>query len=409
MQLPRMVRVRQRFADEHIDDVAAVIRSQMAEVGLAARLRPGARVAITAGSRGIFQIDRITRAVVDAVREAGGKPFIVPAMGSHGGATAEGQREVLAGYGITESSMDCLILSSMETVVLGMTPGGATVHMDKNAYNADHTIVVGRVKAHTAFRGPIESGLCKMIAVGLGKQRGAEEMHARGLGENIPAAAALAIEKANILLGVAIVENSYDHTHTIRVVPPERIHDTDRELLVLANSLLPRVPFDALDTLIVDWMGKNISGSGMDYNIIGMWRRIGGPRIPDYKRIVVLDLTPESHGNGLGVGAADFTTKKLVQKLDLRKMYMNCLTSNAIDAGKIPITLDTDREAIEAAIKSAGVRHGDDARVVRIKSTLHLDELQVSEALLDEVRRNPNLEIIGEPEPMRFDEQGNLL
>jgi len=409
MQLPRMVRVRQRFADEHIDDVAAVIRSQMAEVGLAARLRPGARVAITAGSRGIFQIDRITRAVVDAVREAGGKPFIVPAMGSHGGATAEGQREVLAGYGITESSMDCPILSSMETVVLGMTPGGATVHMDKNAYNADHTIVVGRVKAHTAFRGPIESGLCKMIAVGLGKQRGAEEMHARGLGENIPAAAALAIEKANILLGVAIVENSYDHTHTIRVVPPERIHDTDRELLVLANSLLPRVPFDALDTLIVDWMGKNISGSGMDYNIIGMWRRIGGPRIPDYKRIVVLDLTPESHGNGLGVGAADFTTKKLVQKLDLRKMYMNCLTSNAIDAGKIPITLDTDREAIEAAIKSAGVRHGDDARVVRIKSTLHLDELQVSEALLDEVRRNPNLEIIGEPEPMRFDEQGNLL
>jgi len=404
-----MVRVRQRFADEHIDDVAAVIRSQMAEVGLAARLRPGARVAITAGSRGIFQIDRITRAVVDAVREAGGKPFIVPAMGSHGGATAEGQREVLAGYGITESSMDCPILSSMETVVLGMTPGGATVHMDKNAYNADHTIVVGRVKAHTAFRGPIESGLCKMIAVGLGKQRGAEEMHARGLGENIPAAAALAIEKANILLGVAIVENSYDHTHTIRVVPPERIHDTDRELLVLANSLLPRVPFDALDTLIVDWMGKNISGSGMDYNIIGMWRRIGGPRIPDYKRIVVLDLTPESHGNGLGVGAADFTTKKLVQKLDLRKMYMNCLTSNAIDAGKIPITLDTDREAIEAAIKSAGVRHGDDARVVRIKSTLHLDELQVSEALLDEVRRNPNLEIIGEPEPMRFDEQGNLL
>ncbi|MER3406063.1 MAG: hypothetical protein C4289_13615, partial [Chloroflexota bacterium] len=310
--------------------------------------------------------------------------------GSHGGATAEGQLEVLAGYGITEATMDCPILSSMDTVVLGTTPGGAAVHMDRNAYSADHTIVVGRVKAHTAFRGPIESGLCKMIAVGLGKQRGAEEMHAGGLGENIPPAAALAIERANILLGVAIVENSYDHTHTIRVVPPEKIHDTDRELLVLANSLLPRVPFDELDTLIVDWIGKNISGSGMDYNIIGMWRRIGGPRIPDYKRIVVLDLTPESHGNGLGVGAADFTTKKLVQKLDLRKMYMNCLTSNAIDAGKIPIALESDREAIEAGIKAAGVRHLAEARVVRIKNTLQLEELQVSEALLDQVRSNPS-------------------
>ena len=409
MQLPRMVRVRQRFADEHIADVTTEVQRQMAAAGLSTRLRPGARVAITAGSRGISQIDRIIRAVVDAVRAAGARPFIVPAMGSHGGATAEGQLEVLAGYGITEATMDCPILSSMDTVVLGTTPGGAAVHMDRNAYSADHTIVVGRVKAHTAFRGPIESGLCKMIAVGLGKQRGAEEMHARGLGENIPPAAALAIERANILLGVAIVENSYDHTHTIRVVPPEKIHDTDRELLVLANSLLPRVPFDELDTLIVDWIGKNISGSGMDYNIIGMWRRIGGPRIPDYKRIVVLDLTPESHGNGLGVGAADFTTKKLVQKLDLRKMYMNCLTSNAIDAGQLPHALESDREAIEAGIKAAGVRHAAEARVVRIKNTLQLEELQVSEALLDQVRSNPSLEIVGEPEPMRFDEQGNLL
>ena len=407
MELPPLVRVRQHLVDGHIADVPAEVRRQLVAAGLAHRVRPGSRVAITAGSRGIANIAAIIATLAQELKGLGAYPFVVPAMGSHGGATAEGQRAVLAEYGITEEAVGCPILSDMEPVSLGSTVSGVPVYMDRNAYAADGVVVVARVKPHTSFRAPIESGMCKMMAVGLGKQLGAEAIHQHGLGAVIEEAARVTLATGKIVLGLAIVENAYEQTYRVEAVPPERIPERDRELLVLATSLLPRVAFDPLDLLIVDWMGKNLSGSGMDYNVIGLWRRVEGmERRPFFKHIVVLNLTPESGGNAIGVGAADFITRKLFQQIDLKKTYMNALTANAPYTAKIPLIMDSDREAIATALKAAHPQG--QPRVVRIHSTLHLAEYAISPALMEEARLVPNLEIAGQPEPMHFDEAGNL-
>ena len=407
MALPRMVTVRQQLPSERLEDVAAAVRAALAEGGLSGRVQSGQSIAITAGSRGIADISLVISTVVSAVREAGGEPFVVPAMGSHGGATVEGQRGILSEYGITEREVGAPIRATMETVVVGKLDDGTEVHLDRNAAEADGIIIVGRVKAHTAFRGDIESGLCKMTAIGLGKQRGAQTVHGRGLKETIPEVARVALSGSRIILGLALVENAYHQLHTVRAAGPDRFHDTDRELLKVANELLPRVPFDDLDLLIVGELGKNISGSGMDYNVVGMWRRIGGEKRPLYKRIAVLDITPESEGNGLGVGIADFTTRRLFGKLDLSKGYMNGLTAGAIDAIKLPVILGSDREALEVALKSANPVGA--PRVVWIKNTLALEEMVVSEGLLPEVERTPTLVVAGEPTPLEFDGEGSLV
>ncbi|MBI3970967.1 MAG: DUF2088 domain-containing protein [Chloroflexi bacterium] len=404
--MPRVALIRQRFSHDRIDDVAGTIRRAIASSGVAGRLRPGARIALTAGSRGVSHIQEIIAATVAALRDLGAEPFLVPAMGSHGGATAEGQREVLAGYGIDEASVGAPVHATMQVVEIGRTPQGVPVYMDRHAFEADGVLVCGRVKAHTAFKAPIESGLCKMLAVGLGKQRGAETMHAAGLAQTIPQAAAVALAGGKVVLGLAIVENGADEPYRIVAVAPEQFHQADRELLELSNAFLPRIPFDHLDVLVVDWIGKNISGSGMDANVIGMWRRLGGERRPDYRRIVARDVTPESHGNAIGIGWADFTTRRLVDAIDFDAMYMNCLTANAPDVARIPITLPTDRAAIEAAIKTSAAT--DDVRLARIHSTLRLEEFYVAEALLPEVAQNPSLEVIQPPAPMQFDPQGRL-
>jgi hypothetical protein len=245
-----------------------------------------------------------------------------------------------------------------------------------------------------------------MLAVGLGKQRGAETMHGAGLANTIPDAARVALSTGKVLFGLAIVENASDEPYRIEAVPPSEFHETDRRLLELSNGLLPRIPFDQLDVLIVDWIGKNISGSGLDPNVIGMWRRLGGERKPDYKRIVVRDVTPESHGNAIGVGWADFTTQRLVDSIDRAAMYMNCITANAPDVARIPISTPTDREAIELAIKTAAA--SGPVRLARVHSTLRLEELYVSEPLLAELRANPTLEILEEPAPLQFDSAGRL-
>ena len=406
IELPRVARIRQRVNHERVPDVEAEVRRTIQESGVAARLRPGARIAITAGSRGIARIADVIRAAAGALRALGAEPFVVPAMGSHGGATAEGQREVLAGYGIAEDTISVPVQATMDVVEVGRTPAGVPVYMDRHAWEADGVLVCGRVKAHTAFKAPIESGLCKMIAVGLGKQRGAETMHGAGLAETIPEAAAVSLASGKIVLGLAIVENGADEPYRIVAVLPDRFHATDRELLTLSNGFLPRIPFDHLDVLVVDWIGKNISGSGLDPNVIGMWRRLGGARQPDYRRIVVRDVTPESHGNALGIGWADFTTRRLVERIDYDAMYMNCLTANAPDVARIPITMPTDRAAIEAAIKTATPRGA--VRLARVHSTLRLEELYVSEAMLPEVERNPLLEVLEPPSPMQLDAEGGL-
>jgi len=404
--LPRCFPVRQVLPREHIADVPAAVRAAFEQIGLRQRVRPGWSVAITAGSRGIASIPTVIQTVASVVREAGAAPFIVPAMGSHGGATPDGQRHVLAEYGITEASTGAPIRASMATVELGNLPNGAVVHCDALAAGADATIVVNRIKAHTAFRGEIESGLCKMTAVGLGKQAGAEQAHARGLRETIPQAAQLALERGNIVAGLALVENAAHELAIIRGAEPSAFLDTDRALLQAANALLPRVPFDHLHLLVVGWLGKNISGSGMDYNVVGMWRRIGGQPVPNFERIAVLDVTPESNGNGLGVGIADFTTRRLFDKLDLAAMYTNGLTANALGALKIPIVLATDREVLEVALHSVG--HGTDARLAIIRSTLELEQLWLSETLVDEAAALSGLEVLGPPAELAFDADGRL-
>ena len=405
--LPRMARVRQNLPDDHLPDVAEAVRAELRRGGLADRVRPGQRVAITAGSRGIADVATVVKIVVDEVRAVGAEPFVVPAMGSHGGATVEGQRAILAEYGITEAEVGAPVLATMDTVVVGTLDDGTPCHLDRNAYEADAIVVVGRVKAHTAFRSDIESGLCKMVAIGLGKQRGAETIHARGLKETIPAVARVSLGAGKIVLGLGLVENAYHKLHTVRATGPDGFHATDRELLTLANSLLPRVPFDQLDLLIVDELGKNVSGSGMDYNVVGMWRRIGGEQRPFYKRIAVLGITHQSEGNGLGVGIADFTTRRVFDQLDLQKTYMNGLTAGALDAIRIPVVLASDAECLEVALKSANA--GDAPRVVWIKNTLDLQEMLVSEALLDEVGAIPTLAVEAAPDALAFDAAGALV
>jgi hypothetical protein len=404
--VPRFFHARQILPDDRLADVAASVRQELRRIDLASRLKPGGTVAITAGSRGIADIPLVIRTVAEVVREAGAEPFVVPAMGSHGGATPEGQRHVLAEYGITEQSVGAPIRATMDTVELGQLPDGPGVYFDAHAAAASATIVVNRIKAHTAFRGDIESGLCKMTAIGLGKQRGAEQIHDHGLRDGIPAAAELSLSKSNIVAGLALVENAAHALAVIRATPPDGFLSTDRELLHTANDYLPRVPFDHLHVLVVGWLGKNLSGSGMDYNVVGMWRRIGGEPKPNFERIVVLDLSDESDGNGLGVGIADFTTRRLFDKLDLAKMYMNGLTANALAAIKIPIVLDSDRQALAVALHSVGPV--DKPRIAIVRSTLELEELWASEILRDEVAANPRLVETGPAEELRFDADDRL-
>jgi hypothetical protein len=408
MDLPPLIPVRQRLVDRHITDVPGEVRRQLAGAKLAQRVKPGSRIAVTAGSRGIANIAAIVGAVVEELKSAGALPFVVAAMGSHGGATAEGQRAVLAEYGISEESMGCPILSDISPVPLGCTSSGAAVFMDRNAHDADGVVVVGRVKPHTSFRAPVESGLCKMMAVGLGKQPGAESMHQAGLTGVVEEAGRVILATGKIILGLAIVENAYEQTFLLEAVPPELIPERDRDLLKLAAGLLPRIPFDPLDLLVVDWMGKNLSGSGMDYNIIGLWRRVEGvERRPIFKYITVLNLSPESGGNAIGVGAADFTTRRLFNQIDFQKTYMNALTASAPGAAKIPVVLENDREAMSVALKTANPPGM--PRLVRIHSTLHLADYHISPALLEEARSYPDLEIVGPAQDMRFDTAGNLI
>ena len=407
--IPDVALVRRHFSNEHVEDVPGEVRKQLATLNLPERIKPGMSIAITAGSRGVANIATIIKTVADELKKHGAEPFIVPAMGSHGGATAEGQIELIAEYGITEEKMGIPIRSSMDTVVIGKTLQGAPVHMDKNAYNADGVVVVARIKNHTSFRAPIESGLCKMMAIGLGKQRGAESVHDYGLVANVPDAARVMIETGKILFGVGTVENANHDTFKIVAVPAEKIHEADRENLLISNKLLPRVPFDELDVLVVDWIGKNISGTGMDMNVVGMWRRTGDPPFtPMYQRIVVLNVKPESHGNCVGLGVAHFTTRKLVDQFDPEKTYWNILTGNFPEGGKIPLTLDSDVEAVQVALRSAK-RVGDSFTMVRIKDTMNLDEFYVTAPLLEQLKGDTEYEVVRDLGPMPRDEQGNLL
>lgn len=405
VELPRFALVRQNFIDDAIADATSFVRAALDASGIAERIPVGGRIAITGGSRGIDRIAEVTRAVADWVRGHSGEPFLVAAMGSHGGATDEGQREVMHSLGLHEESLGCPVVSSMEAVEVGVTPTGYRVYCDAAALGSDGVIVVNRVKPHTILVGDIGSGLMKMLGVGLGKQRGADTIHQQGLQEHMTASARMVLERAPIIGGVALVENSYDRLALVEAVGPAGMEDADRRLLARAQAYLPTVPFDPLDVLVVARMGKNISGAGMDPNVIGMHRRLGGPPTRDIRRIVALDLTPESHGNGIGIGSADIVTDRLRDAVDWEATYVNAATSDFLWGVKAPLALPTDEAALRLAFKPFPPPN---ARAAIIRDTAHLDELYVSEALESDAAALGSIERIGEYASLEFDADGSL-
>jgi hypothetical protein len=413
-ELPQWAQVRQFLDATDIGDVRAAIAEQFRRVGIGDRLRPGQRVAITAGSRGIDRIDEVVRAVVDEVRALGALPFIVPAMGSHGGATAEGQRELIAHYGITEETMGCPILSSMETVHLGYVEGDIPVWFDRRAFEADAVIPVGRVKPHTDFRGPVESGLMKMIAIGLGKQHGAEYFHFQGMDEFhhlIPAVANYTLAQVNIPFGVAVIENGYGNLAQAEAVPAAKIFEREQELLRIARERMGRLPGERIDVLIVDRIGKDISGDGADPNVIN--RDVAGvlppteePVKPRVQRMIVRDLTDDTEGNATGIGMADIALRRAVERMDPVATYMNMITAKAPQGARIPLTVDTDRQALHVALACCLKTQPETARIARILDTKHVETFWASEALLPELLESGRVEVMGELQAIAFDESG---
>ena len=411
--LPKMVKIKEKFDDTCIpvDQIHDTVFEQLGQKKLEGMIKPGMRIAITVGSRGISNIPLIVRSIADFVKSQGGQPFVVPAMGSHGGATAEGQRAVIEGYGVTEEAIGCPILSSMETVEIGHTEEGQPVRMDKNAYEADGIIVCGRIKPHTGFRGPYESGLMKMMAIGLGKQAGAEIIHQDGFGhfkKNIPMFGAVILRNSKVICGLALVENAYDHTREIVGLTPDEIITEEPVILQRAKSYMPRILFDSCDVLIVDEIGKNISGDGMDPNISGRFPTPYATGGIDAQRVVVLDLTKESHGNACGIGLADVTCMRLFEKFDKEATYPNAITNTVTGELKIPMIMYNDKQAIQLGIKSCNEIDRAHPRVIRIKNTMQIETIEISEGMLEEAAQNPDIEILTQPEEMHFNEQDNL-
>jgi len=407
-----MVLVRQHFSKERIEALEKTVYEKLLAAGLKTKVKQGAKIAITAGSRGLGGFNDLLKGVIRALRDVGAEPFIIPAMGSHGGATADGQKALLQGLGIREKEVGAEIRPTMETVNLGESKTGARAHLDKNVADADGVVVLGRVKTHPQNTEGIASGLLKMTTVGLGKQIGAHEAHSHGLWNSVKAVPEITLAGGKVLFGVAVVENAYRDPIAIEVVPGNyaAFFETDKKLLEVAKRHFARIPFENLDLLVVDQLGKNISGTGMDLNVIGPWRIKGGEKKPDYKRIVVLSLTPESMGNGLGIGLADFTTERFTKNFNPQPTWINLFTSTEpgghnTKEGMLPLALKTDREAIGAGLYSAMVPN---PRVCRINNTARLDQLWISENLLEEVGAK-NLEVVEPREKMSFDPTGNLI
>lgn len=414
--LPRFHRVNQAFPRPRVPDVAAAVTAAMDRLGNAATLGGGRRVAITAGSRGINRIAEVLASVVRQVRAYGGEPFLVPAMGSHGAATAAGQLALLADLGITEETVRAPIVSSMEVVEVGQLASGMPVYVDRHAAQADAIVIVNRIKPHTDFSGDWESGLAKMTAIGLGKQRGADTIHRHGitgLRDRMPEASRLIVQKTPIALGLAIIENAYDEIAAITAVPPDQIAGpAEAQLLVTARSLMPRLPFDEIDVLIVDQLGKNISGAGMDSKILGRMKvhGVAAPGAPNVHAIVVLDVTPESHGNAVGIGLADVTTRRLVEQVDFEALYINALTSGitGVQRAALPVVAPDDRSAILTALRVCGRHDPENARIVRIKNTLALGTVDVSENLFQDGTASTDLQPASLVYELQFAPDGRL-
>ncbi len=415
MSFPNMLRIRQHFDAPTVEDIPAAVSEEITRLNLSARVKAGQSVAVSVGSRGINNIALITKSLVEELKALGLEPFLVPAMGSHGGGIAEAQREIIEGYGVTEEYVGAPIKASMETVQVGQTEDGVPVFFDKYAFEADHVAVVGRIKPHTDFVGEIESGLHKMMLIGLGKHKGAALYHQaivhysfdriiRSVGQQV-------IDQCGVLLGLGIVENQYDQTALLKGVAPEELVEREKELLVLAKKWMPRLPFDHVDLLIVDEIGKNISGAGMDTNVVGRKfhdNHAAEKEYPKVTRILVRGLTPETHGNASGIGTAEYAHRRAVEEMDREITYINCMTGNHPSGAHIPLYFDTDQICIEKALQTVGLREPGEEKIMRIHNTLDLGELLVSEAYRAEVEAREDLSIVEEAAPMPFDTSGDL-
>ena len=397
-QIPKFVRVRHEMDHSHIDDIEGAVAQAMRREGTLDRIKPGDSVCITAGSRDVANIARIIRAICDQVKSVGAHPFIIPAMGSHAGAKAEGQRGIIEGYGVTEEAMGAPIRASMDTEVIAHSRSGLEIHLDKFANAADFLIPVGRIKAHTDFRGEVESGICKMLVIGMGKQFGADICHAEGfpsMSQNIVEIGLEIIANTNILCGMASMENGYHETYRVVAVAPDKILETEKELLPDAAAQLFGIPYEKLDLLIVDWIGKNISGAGMDPNVTGRSAQNGISR-PFAERIVARDLTDEAHHNATGMGNADVTTRRLFDKIDMEQTYPNSLTSRDINGFRIPIVMENDDLAIRFALHTiTGANAASGYRAMWIRDTNHVQTFYVTERLLADTAAMPWLRTDG--------------
>lgn len=416
VEIPKMFRAVQDFSRAAIkpEEIPAVVAAELRQECFSAQILPGMQIAITAGSRGIRNVDIITKAIVDFVKSKGAYPFIVPAMGSHGGATPEGQTEVLESYNITEETMGCPIRATMEVVELGYSERGSRVVLDKYAYEADGIIISCRLKPHNAFRGDYESGPCKMMTVGLGKQVGATAVHQDGMDVialNIPTMAKVVLEKAKILFAIPCIENAYDETCKIEAILAQDILKQEPELLKYAFSNMPRLMVDETDVLVVDEIGKNYSGTGVDPNITGTFSTpyaSGGIKV---QRTCFLNLSEASHGNALGCGLASAITNKIYQAMDVEKMYPNCITSTVLASARIPCVVATDKEAIQICIRTCNKIDQAQARLVRIPNSLHIGQIMLSEAYYEDVvaGKYPGVTALDQPQPLGFDEAGNII
>ena len=413
MSLPPIARVRQRFDQPEVADVPGAVARAVRESRIGLRVQPGGSVALTVGSRGIAGIDRVARAAVETLRALGFAPFVVAAMGSHGGGTAEGQRALLAELGVTERSVGCPVRCEMDTVVLGANAFGLPIHFDKNAFEADGIVLLNRIKPHTSFTGRYESGLLKMLAIGLGKRQGAAQVHKLGLPglrQLLPEVGAFLLGKAPVALGLALVENAREHTARVVAVEPEELLDAEPRLLDEARALMARLPFEQIDVLIVGELGKNYSGTGLDPNVIGRQRVETMPDLPRpiVTRLAVLDLSRETRGNGLGIGLADLTTERLVRALDPVPMRVNSLTSNFLTRARVPLSLPTDRDVLAASLDTCWRIDRTEARMAIIPNTLELTALWITPPLMPDVERLPNLTLETEFLPIPIDAAGNL-
>ncbi|BDF57404.1 hypothetical protein CE91St36_02210 [Christensenellaceae bacterium] len=411
VRLPKMALVRQVFDREILEDIPGEIRKQLSRPEIEDRMKPGMRIGITAGSRGVANIALITREIASFIREKGAQPFIFPAMGSHGGATAQGQRAILESYGITEEYCGCPICATMETKAIGKTEEGHVVQIDRYAAEADGYIAVNRIKPHTAFRGPYESGLMKMLTIGVGKQKGAEVTHTAGFGEMhhlVPLFGKAIMKHSNLLFGVGIIENAYDETYRIDALTPEEIVAEEPKLLLIAKSKMGSILFKEADVLVIDEIGKNISGDGADPNVSGVFCTPYADGGLKNQNAVVLGLTKESHGSAAGVGVFDAVSKRLYEQTDFEVTYPNAITNTVLLTVKMPIVMDNDRDTIALGVKCCNKIDYANPRIIRIKNTAHIEQIYISQALMEEARANPNIEILEEPQPFAFNEEGNL-